>query len=96
MDDRLADRISAKELAGNYYRLDIQHCRYVFFSWIGTWGHFYILFTNKTDFSETDTGMYTAKAANGSDSSTCSAQLIVHESKLNFSMLFFVLISNKE
>lgn len=31
--------------------------------------------------SENDTGLYTAKAANGSDSSTCSAQLVVHESK---------------
>lgn len=27
LDDRLADRITAKELAGNYYRLDIKHCR---------------------------------------------------------------------
>lgn len=56
LDDRLADRISAQELAGNYYRLDIKHC------------------------SETDSGLYSAKAANGADSSTCSAQLIVHES----------------
>lgn len=38
-------------------------------------------------FSESDSGLYTAKAANGSDSSTCSAQLIVHESKIFFTFL---------
>lgn len=32
--------------------------------------------------SESDSGLYVAKASNGSDSSTCSAQLIVHESEL--------------
>lgn len=33
---------------------------------------------------ESDTGLYTAKACNSnSDSATCSAQLIVHESKLH-------------
>lgn len=31
--------------------------------------------------SESDTGMYTARASNGADASTCSAQLIVHESE---------------
>lgn len=31
--------------------------------------------------SESDSGLYTAKASNGPDSSTCSAQLIVRESE---------------
>lgn len=26
LDDRLADRITAKELDGNYYQLNIMHC----------------------------------------------------------------------
>lgn len=59
LDDRLADRISSKEMDGNYYQLNIKHC------------------------AESDSGLYTAKACNSnSDSTTCSAQLIVHESKL--------------
>lgn len=31
--------------------------------------------------SESDSGLYTAKASNGVESALCSAQLIVHESK---------------
>lgn len=34
-----------------------------------------------TSNSESDTGLYTAKASNGADASSCSAQLIVRESK---------------
>lgn len=37
-------------------------------------------------YSESDTGLYTAKASNGADSSTCSAQLIVRESKHKFNV----------
>lgn len=34
--------------------------------------------------SETDTGIYTAKATNGTESSTCTAQLVVQECKRIF------------
>lgn len=43
-------------------------------------GNYYQL--NIKHCSESDSGLYTAKACNSnSDSATCSAQLIVHESK---------------
>lgn len=39
--------------------------------------------------SEADTGLYTAKASNGADSSTCSSQLIVRESKSQTRNIFW-------
>lgn len=41
--------------------------------------------------SETDSGIYTAKATNGTESSTCTAQLVVQECK-KFFFKFFVKI----
>lgn len=37
--------------------------------------------------SETDSGIYTAKATNGTESSTCTAQLVVQECKKEISFL---------
>lgn len=39
--------------------------------------------------SEADSGLYVAKASNGPDSSTCSAQLVVRESKWPFQQIGF-------
>lgn len=49
-------------------------------------GNYYQL--NIKHCAESDSGLYTAKACNSnSDSATCSAQLIVHESKLVMSIV---------
>lgn len=83
LEDRLADRFTASELPGNYYCLEIKHCWYVqiIISFSSNPHLILICFFLLKNSSESDTGLYTAKASNGSDSSTCTAQLIVRESK---------------
>lgn len=45
-----------------------------------------------TSNSESDTGLYTAKASNGADASTCSAQLIVRESRSQAKNILYTLL----
>lgn len=87
LDDRLADRITTTELPGNYYRLEIKHCWYVDHlrhSYADNGVNFFDFLIR----SESDSGLYVAKASNGSDSSTCSAQLIVHESEFALELVY--------
>jgi Immunoglobulin I-set domain len=57
LDDRMADRISKRQVDANTFELEVKHCR------------------------ESDSGLYTARAINGTETATCSAQLVCETCK---------------